>query len=152
MARVEKEPKEKKQAEYYYAPDLHVLAEKLIKSQDSVSHIDVNEVIFLWEIETMPNASAKCFNLTSHPMQLFTDARFCIVFYKSNIDHFTYDQKAILMLHELNHIPAIGSKLIDHDIKDFHEVLQLGVDWNQPGAKVPKLIEGEDEEESKESK
>ena len=136
-------------AKFVESKSLGNMAKKLIAVRDEVSHVDVNEVLFFSELETMGKAAAKCFNLYNHPAQFFTEARFAIVFYESMIDYFTPDQRAILLLHEMKHIPATGNKLIDHDIKDFYDVLKLGIDWNMPGAIVPKLIEYEDEEKEK---
>lgn len=132
--------------------ELKKMAKEIIKSQDIVSHINVEEILFLQEKETTPKAAARCYALKDKPIQFFIDKRFCIVFYESNIDYFTKDQRAILLFHELMHIPVLGDKLIDHDIKDFYEILQLGVDWNHKGVKVPKIIKGEDDEKSKKAK
>jgi len=141
VARVKKETAEKKQAMFEIAPDMQEMAKKLIEIKDDIMHIDFKEVLFLKELETRPKPLARCYALTGHPIQYFTNARFLIVFYESNIDYFTYDQRVILLYHELKHIPAIGDKLVDHDIKDFYDILQLGIDWSQPNAVVPKLIE-----------
>lgn len=141
MARVKKETSEKKQAMFEISPVMQEMAKKLIEKMDDIKHIDLNEVIFLKEMETRPKPLARCYALTNHPIQFYVNARFCIVIYESNIDYFTPDQKAILLYHELKHIPPIGDKLIDHDIKDFYDVLQLGINWAQPNAVVPKLIE-----------
>jgi len=127
-------------ADYFDAPELREMAKKLVKCQELVSHIDVNEVLFLKEMETTPKAAAKCFSLATHPMRYFTNARFCIVFYESNIDYFSKDQRAILLFHEMMHIPAVGDKLVDHDVKDFYDVLKLGIDWNSRGVKVPNIL------------
>lgn len=48
------------------------------------------------------------------------------------------------MFHELSHIPILGDKLIDHNIKDFYEVLQLGIDWARNGADVPDILNKEE--------
>lgn len=142
---------ESKLAEFKEAQDLKDMAQKLIASRIDIDHVDVEEVLFLKEMETQPNASARTYALTGHPIQYFTNKRFCIVFYESNIDYFSYEQRVILLYHELMHIPILGNKLIDHNVKDFREILHLGVDWNLPGVIVPKLIEGGNEEEKKES-
>jgi predicted metallopeptidase len=126
------------------APDLKELAKKVIAAREEVGHIDVEEVLFLKEIATMPKAAARCYSFYHHPINFFTKERFGIVFYESNIVHFTEKQRAILMFHELSHIPILGDKLIDHNIKDFYEVLQLGIDWARNGADVPDILNKED--------
>jgi predicted metallopeptidase len=50
------------------------------------------------------------------------------------------NQKAILMLHELMHIPAIGERLIDHNVKDFINILRMDVDWSLPGKEVIDIL------------
>ena len=62
------------------------------------------------------------------------------------------------MWHELKHIPLLGDKLIDHDVKDFAAVLRAaGIDWNIPGENVPDILAkngiagGENERETPES-
>ena len=125
------------------------IAKAVINSRDEVRHVDVNEVLFLEESETVGRAAARCYSLKDKPIQLFTDKRFSIVFYESMIDYFTKDQRAILMLHELMHIPEIGDKLVKHNVEDFYEVLSLGIDWNCLNAKVPKIIEEKDHEKEK---
>lgn len=127
-------------AKFIEAPDLKDLARQVIFSREEVFHVDVNEVMFLKELEARPKSSARCYSLANHPILLFTTARFCIVFYESNIDYFSKAQRAILMLHELSHIPATGDKLIDHNIKDFYEILKMGVEWSLPGQIVPEII------------
>jgi predicted metallopeptidase len=124
------------------APELKELARKVIFVREEVYHVDVNDVLFLKELETMPPAAARTYNLNDHPIQVFTHKHFAIVFYESKIDYFTDEQRAILMFHELMHIPTLKNRLIDHDVKDFHEVLKLGVDWSQPNATVPNILEG----------
>ena len=56
------------------------------------------------------------------------------------VDYFTEKQRAILMYHELLHIPVIGNRLIKHNIEDFFEVLQMGIDWASFGAEVPNIL------------
>ncbi len=46
------------------------------------------------------------------------------------------------VLHEMMHIPALGDKLIDHDVKDFRALLGVDLDWHEPGADVPNVLEG----------
>lgn len=127
-------------AKFIEAPELKDLACKVILSREEVYHVDVNDVLFLKEIETMPSAAARTYTLTDHPISLFTQKNFAIVFYESKIDYFTPEQRAILMFHELMHIPMLRSRLIDHDVKDFFDVLKLGVDWSRPGAQVPNIL------------
>ncbi len=127
-------------AKFIEAPELRELACKVILSREEVFHVDVNEILFLKEIETMPKASARTYNLIDHPIELFTSKPFAIVFYESMIDYFTEEQRAILMFHELMHIPMLKNRLTDHDVKDFIDVLKLGVDWSRPGAQVPNIL------------
>jgi predicted metallopeptidase len=123
------------------AEDLRELASKVIAARDDVEHVDVNEVLFLWEMETKPKAYARCYRLIDHPIGLFTPHRWCIVFYAMICEHMDERQRALLMWHELKHIPALGKKLIDHDLKDFIDVVGLaGVEWAEEGADVPDIL------------
>jgi predicted metallopeptidase len=121
--------------------DLKDLAIRIISTQEAVSHVDPDDVLFLWEREQKPKATARTYRLVDLPIQFFTDKRFCIVFYWQRCDYMSPAQLAILMLHELMHIPETGDKLIDHDIKDFRAILGLDLDWSEPGREVPNILE-----------
>ena len=124
------------------APDLEALAARVIaKLPEQVGYVDPDEVLFLWEIETISGAQAKCFSLDTHPIGYFTDKRWAIVFYRQNVDYMSWRQLAILMLHELKHIPLLGIKLRDHNVKDFLSVLALDLHWSEPGRDVPNILE-----------
>ena len=124
-----------------HAEDLRDLAVRIISTQEFVSHVDPHDVLFLWEREEEPKATARTYRLINHPIQVFTDKRFAIVFYWQNCDYMSPAQLAILMLHELMHIPPTGDKLIDHDVKDFRAILGLDLDWSEPGRDVPDILE-----------
>jgi len=142
-----KKKEEQRNSEFRDNEDLRELAIKIRDRREDVAHIDVDEILFLSELETQPDSAAKTFNLQTHPMQYFTNHKYCIVFYETNIDYMSLAQRAILMYHELLHIPAIGRKLVDHDVKDFYDVLSLSVNWNQRGADVPLICDGLEEED-----
>ena len=125
---------------YVESKKMHATAARLIKIQDSVAHIDISEVLFLEELETKPKAHAKCFRLVEHPIGFFTDKKYCIVVYLQNCDWMSDDQRAILLWHEMLHIPPVGTKLIDHDVKDFRMILGVDLDWSEPGCKVPNVL------------
>lgn len=127
------------------APDLRALAEEVIEARDDVAHVDVNEVLFLWENELKPKlsggvASAICWKLKDHPIGHFTDARFAIVFYRRTMDWMTERQRAVLMWHELRHIPERGDRLVQHDVQDFAAILrEAGIGWANQGEGVPDI-------------
>jgi len=127
-------------AEWESAPDLLELAEKVIDKRDEVRHVDTEDVLFLREYELKPKALAMTFSLVRHPIGFFTPKRFAIVFYMQNCDCMTDRQLALLMLHELMHIPAIGDKLVQHNVKDFFEVLRVDLKWSWPGQEVPDIL------------
>lgn len=127
-------------AKWERAPDLEELAEQLIQRYEQVAHVEIDETLFLKEFETKPKALARCYNLNDHPIGLYTDKRWAIVFYEANCDYMTPQQRALLMLHELMHIPARGNKLVDHDVKDFRVVLGIDLDWAEPGREVPDIM------------
>jgi hypothetical protein len=39
------------------------------------------------------------------------------------------------------HIPLLGQKTIDHDVKDFAALLNLNWNWTKRGAEVPDILE-----------
>jgi predicted metallopeptidase len=131
-----------KECDFRESQELKELAMRVIRKRPEVCHIDADDVLFLQEYETKPPASARCFRLIGHPIQAFRTEPFCIVFYEAVIDHMSPQQRALLMLHELMHIPETGDKLIDHTIKDFGEIIGVGgADWSRPNKDVPDILE-----------
>lgn len=128
-------------AEWEEAPDLTELAKRVVSHRDEVAHVEPDRVLFLRETLTKPKALAKCYRLADHPIGFFTDKPFAVVFYWQLCDHLSREQLALLMMHELMHIPPIGDKLVDHDIKDFRAVLGIDLDWAEPGREVPNILE-----------
>jgi predicted metallopeptidase len=127
---------------YEEAPDLKATAAQLVEVIDQIAHVEVDDVLFLREMETHPKALAKCYRFNDHPICHFTDKQYAIVVYESNVDHMTTEQMQLLLVHEMMHIPESGDKLIDHDVKDFRAILGFGLDWAEPGAEVPNLLKG----------
>jgi len=129
------------------ADDLKQLARAVINARDEVAHINPDDVLFLRQYEDIGGkALARCFSTVGHPIGYFERRKFIIVFYALRTDDLTPQQSALLILHELLHIPAIGDKLIDHDIKDFCRVLAAAdydYGWAEPGANVPDILKGE---------
>lgn len=134
-------------AEWREAPDLRDLAEKIIAKKEDVSHVEVNNVLFLWEIETKPKDKgmeilARTYSLKDHPIGFLTPEAFAIVFYTQHMDYMSDRQRAILMWHELKHIPEKGSKLKPHTVQDFRSILlEAGIDWGDPNGEVPDILE-----------
>lgn len=116
------------------------LAVQVIAKREEVAHVDINEVLFLRELETKPKALARCYSFNEHPIGLFTDKPFGIVFYWQNCFYMSPEQLAIMMWHELMHIPLIGYKLVQHDVKDFRQVLRIDLCWTDPGREVPDIL------------
>ncbi len=118
------------------------LAEKVIASRDEVRHVDIDEVLFLVEHETKPkSAIAKCYKFGTDPINFFTDAEYAIVFYWQWCDLLSEEQLAILMLHELMHIPISSHlPLVKHTVQDFKEILEIDLDWSRPGQEVPNIL------------
>jgi predicted metallopeptidase len=122
------------------APDLRELAVKIIEKRDEVSHVDISEVLFLRELDTKPSAMARCWRLVGHPIGFFTKARFAITLYWQWCDTLNENQLKILIMHEMMHIPPTGDKLIDHNVKDFREILGIDLDWSMPGREAPDIL------------
>lgn len=134
-------------ADWQEAPDLRDLALNIIARKNDVAHVDPNEVLFLWESETKPKAKgfdvmARTYGFKDEPIGFFTAHRFGIVFYRQQMDWMSPKQRAILMWHELKHIPLLGDKLKPHDVNDFYAVLKAaGINWGDPDGEVPDILE-----------
>ena len=129
---------------YIEAHDLKEIATQIVQNVELVGYIDISKVIFLKDrIQFKGDALARCFNLSDHPIQFFTDKEWCIVFYENRVDYMNENQLQILMLHELMHINPIGQKSIDHNVKDFQAVLKIDLDWHKVGAEVPNILDVE---------
>lgn len=140
-------------AEWADAPDLRDLATRVIVRREDVSHVEIDTVLFLWENETKPKGGTvlgRCYSLADHPIGHLTPHRFSIVFYRQNMDWMSERQQAVLMWHELRHIPLSGDKLRQHDVQDFAKVLRTaGIDWTDEsmGAEMPDILAVEEVEE-----
>jgi len=127
--------------EWLYAPELQELASKIIKIRDEVSHVEIEDILFLRESSSTPRALAQTFSLDGHPIGYFTNKPFAIVFYDMKCDELTENQIAAVMWHELMHIPTSGTKLVKHEVQDFYAVLGLGVGWQEPGKKIINILD-----------
>lgn len=128
--------------DYRHAPDLEEIARKLvIVKEDLVGHVDVDEVLFLREMETRPKALARCHKFSAvHPWWFFSDKPYCIVVYHSVCDYLSYAQLVLLVLHEMMHIGLRGGRLVDHTVKDFKEMLGIDLNWARDGVEVPDIL------------
>jgi predicted metallopeptidase len=120
--------------------ELRELAAKVISKRDEVAHVEIDQVLFFKEHETKPPALARCYRFHTHPIGFFAEKPWGIVFYWQNCDYMNERQLALLMLHELMHIPPTGNKLVQHNVQDFREVLGIDLDWKEPGREVPDIL------------
>jgi predicted metallopeptidase len=130
-------------AEWLEAKELEQLALKIIRKREEVCQVDVDDVLFLKEMVTEPKAYARTYRLVGHPIGFFTSKLFAIVFYWTRCYYLSQQQLALLMFHELLHIPELGDMLVDHDVKEFRSVLKvLNIDsnWTKPGREVPDIL------------
>lgn len=122
------------------APDYAEIARRLINHVGHVAHVDLDDIMFLRELqETGGKALAKCYKFGDHPIGYFTDKHYAIVVYHAKCDYMTDAQIALLLCHEMMHIPATGDKLVDHDVKDFRAILGVSLDWHTDGAEIPDI-------------
>lgn len=121
---------------------LREVARIIISKREPVAHIELTHVLIFRDSESMTKAAARCYSFADHPIKFFTPARFAIVVYDRRTFYFSPEQMAILIYHELLHIPKRGAKLVDHKVKDFDEILLLGLNWYEPGAEVPDILRG----------
>jgi hypothetical protein len=118
---------------------LEDIVRQVISAREDVSHVEMDNLLVLSELQTLPNASARTYSLINHPIGYFTNKKFCIVFYMHQIDYMSENQLKLLAYHELRHIPSTGYKLIDHDIKDFYNILKIDVGWAEHGKEIPDI-------------
>lgn len=127
-------------ATFSEAEDLKQIAKHLIDRYDRLGHIELDEVLFFWEEETIPKALAKFYKFGDSPIGFFTDALYAVVVYRQNVDYMSPEQITMLIYHELMHHPFTDDKCVDHDVKDFRALLDINVGWADPGAEVPDLL------------
>jgi predicted metallopeptidase len=125
--------------EYEESEEMKKIAQRLIKKFRELGYISVDEILFLSEKRLQPNALARCYNLSNHPIGYFTDKMFCIVFYESLMHYMSEEQRILLMFHELKHIGRNG-KMNEHSVQDFREILDIDTHWSDRGVKVPNLL------------
>lgn len=119
---------------------MYDLAKLVINKKDDVAHVDLDNILFFRELETKPTALARCYYFGDMPIRFFTDKDYSIVFYWQNMFYMTLQQMALLMWHELKHIPALGNKLVKHDIQDFRDVVGLDLNWSIAGQEVLDIL------------
>jgi len=124
--------------------ELREIARQVISVRPEVAHVELDQVLFLRDVKGGPSGTmARCYSLSGHPVEYFTEHRFCIVAYEKNTFYLSAPQLALLIFHELMHIPQRGDKLVDHGVKDFEKILGLGgVFWSAPGEDVPDILGG----------
>lgn len=128
--------------EYKESADLKKLANNIIRRYEVFDFINLEEILFLQEMKSRPKALARCYRFGDHPISLFTNKLYAIVFYESMCDYMTLEQRALLMYHELRHIGKPFGRLNDHTTKDFNELLAVNLGWAERGAKVPNILKG----------
>lgn len=128
--------------EFKESPELVSLAMDIIQRYEIFEFINIEEILFLREMKSRPKALARCYRFGDHPISFFTDKLYAIVFYESNCDYMTLEQRALLMYHELRHIGKPFNRLNDHTVKDFKELLAVNLDWAEREAKVPNILKG----------
>ena len=123
------------------------IANKLIDRYPiAFSHIVLDEVLFLKEVEKSPRGKYADTRIIRSPYTYFSDYKFIITFYENNVMAMTEAQKVLLVYHELLHIDPSFSKLVGHDINDFRILLsKFGVNWDiDPN--LPNILEDEDDD------
>jgi hypothetical protein len=78
------------------------------------------------------------------PFRAFMDYQYIITVYEPNVAYMSEAQLALLMWHELKHIPMSGS-FVPHDIADFSAIIEgYGIDWSVPDADIPNILAGDE--------
>ena len=55
---------------------LKEIAGKLVKKHERVSHVNIDNVLWLYEFRQKPKAAARCYSWPSHPIMNFVDKEF----------------------------------------------------------------------------
>lgn len=78
------------------------------------------------------------------PFRAFMDYQYIITVYEPNVAYMSEAQLALLMWHELKHIPMSGS-FVPHDVADFSAIIEgYGIDWSVPDADIPNILAGDE--------
>jgi predicted metallopeptidase len=119
----------------YEAPWLRELAERIVEANDeTIGYIDTEMIAFV--VETQYGSGklmGRTYNLKKHPMKAYTEKDYAIVIYEANTTQLNEKQMALLVYHELTHIPQpTKSMLTDHDVEDFAVIVdRFGSRWHE---------------------
>lgn len=127
---------------YSDAPDIEVLAKKIIDAKEDLWHIKMHDIKigYLYSIVEKKQAGFKVmaditqvFNLLAH----YCPYDFIVTVYEPNVTYMSDAQLQVLLYHELLHIGEDG-KLRGHNIMDFKTILeQYGIDWTNDATIKP---------------
>lgn len=140
------------------SPALRELAEKIISKMPDLWFIDEfvgrENIAYVLSYEPkMDRATGKMVHAdcrkVKQPFRAFMDYQYIITVYEPHTDYMSEAQLALLMWHELKHIPMSG-KLVPHDVEDFRAIIETyGIHWSAPDADIPNILAGDDDDKAK---
>lgn len=113
-----------------FSAELKTIATKVwTERKELQTYIDIENIDFVEKDKQKKNTFAEIMNI-KFPATLYTDKVFVIVMYPV-FNTISERDKELIMYHELLHItPDDPSKLRDHDIEDFKDMIeQFGLEW-----------------------
>jgi hypothetical protein len=136
---------------YFIKESYRPIAQALVKKFDEISHVMVNNVLFVEDqISTKKKAGKTIFAQVSKVPEKWDDIIYQITgrhfdymmeIYKINIFQMSREQIYALIYHELRHIDTDG-EIKGHDIEDWTNMIEkLGADWNVTRNGIPNLLD-----------
>ena len=136
----------KLQIQYQISDELPLMvAEILAKYENKFYFVNIDDILFVEELNKKPPSIAKI-RLLEQPLTLLSDKKFIIEVACQNWDMLTYNQKILVLYHELLHIKFNFEynkyELNKHDVEDFSEILNVfGIGWADEGSDVPNILD-----------
>jgi len=136
------------------SPELQSLADKVITRMPDLGFIDewVGRENIAYVLSYEPKV-VRAGNKTVYadcckvkpPFRAFMDYQYVITVYEPHVAYMSEAQMALLMWHELKHVPICG-KFVPHDVEDFSAIVEgYGIHWSEPDADIPNILAGDDD-------
>lgn len=136
----------KLQIYYQLSEELEELTKLVIKKYDNKFYfINPDDILYVEELNKRPRHIAKI-RLLQQPLTLLSDKKFIMEISLQHWDNLSYNQKLLVVYHELLHIKFNFEndkyEIELHDVEDFSEILSVfGLGWSSEGNEVPNILE-----------
>jgi len=136
----------KLQIQYQFSDELPPMLEEILAKYDNKFYfVNLDDILCVEELNKRPRHIAKI-RLLEQPLTLLSDKKFILEVARQNWDMLTYNQKILVLYHELLHIKFNFEfnkyELRQHDVEDFSEILSVfGLGWADEGTDVPNILD-----------